>query len=60
MSGFVSPFDSLGASILQVEGHMQCVTCYDDVAEGTYDPTKKMLKYTCANGHENIVENYQL
>ena len=58
---FRSPFDDLGQpKPEEIEGTLQCFTCYINVGTGHYDPRKRELTYTCPQGHANLIEGYDL
>lgn len=60
-----SPYDALGQPRLDddweaVEGEFHCQYCLSYVSGATYSELHRQLKWTCSNGHENILEEYDI
>ncbi len=45
---------------LEVEGLFECYTCYEGVRSAMYNPQKKMLTWTCSQGHDNEERNVEV
>jgi len=53
------PVDEALQGVL-IDGSFVCMTCDETCDEAEYFPIKKILVWTCSDGHDSAIENFNL